>query len=47
MRARRELLATGDTVRKRTVETAAELTAREACIARPYFSGPARARGAS
>ena len=33
-RARRELLATGETVRKRTVETATELTAQEAQIAR-------------
>ncbi len=33
-RARRELLATGETARKRTVETAAELTAQEAEIAR-------------
>ncbi len=33
-RARRELLATGDTVRKRTVETVSELTAQEAHIAR-------------
>jgi DNA-binding CsgD family transcriptional regulator len=33
-RARRELLATGETVRKRTVETRDELTAREAQIAR-------------
>jgi DNA-binding CsgD family transcriptional regulator len=33
-RARRELLATGETVRKRTVETASELTAQEAHIAR-------------
>ena len=33
-RARRELLATGDTVRKRTAETASELTAQEAHIAR-------------
>jgi DNA-binding CsgD family transcriptional regulator len=32
-RARRELLATGETVRKRTVETRAELTAQEAQIA--------------
>jgi DNA-binding CsgD family transcriptional regulator len=32
-RARRELLATGDTVRKRAVETASELTAQEAHIA--------------
>jgi DNA-binding CsgD family transcriptional regulator len=33
-RARRELLATGEKVRKRTVETSAELTAQEALIAR-------------
>jgi DNA-binding CsgD family transcriptional regulator len=33
-RARRELLATGETVRKRSVETADELTAQEALIAR-------------
>ncbi len=33
-RARRELLATGETVRKRTVETTGELTAQEAHIAR-------------
>ena len=33
-RARRELLATGGTVRKRTVSTAGELTAQEAEIAR-------------
>jgi DNA-binding NarL/FixJ family response regulator len=33
-RARRELLATGMTARKRTVETRAELTAQEAHIAR-------------
>jgi DNA-binding CsgD family transcriptional regulator len=33
-RARRELLATGETVRKRTVETASEFTAQEAQIAR-------------
>ena len=33
-RARRELLATGERVRKRTVETSAELTAQEALIAR-------------
>jgi DNA-binding CsgD family transcriptional regulator len=33
-RARRELLATGETVRKRRVETAEELTAQEAQIAR-------------
>src|SRR5229473_2614084 len=31
-RARRELLATGETVRKRTVETLTDLTAREAQI---------------
>jgi ATP/maltotriose-dependent transcriptional regulator MalT len=33
-RARRELLATGETARKRTVETAVELTAQEAQVAR-------------
>jgi DNA-binding CsgD family transcriptional regulator len=33
-RARRELAATGETARKRTVETSSELTAREAQIAR-------------
>ena len=33
-RARRELLAAGETVRKRTVETTSELTAQEASIAR-------------
>jgi DNA-binding NarL/FixJ family response regulator len=33
-RARRELLATGETVRKRTVETRDELTAQERQIAR-------------
>ena len=33
-RARRELLATGTTVRKRTVETGSQLTAQEAQIAR-------------
>jgi DNA-binding CsgD family transcriptional regulator len=33
-RARRELLATGETVRKRTVETVNELTAQEAYVAR-------------
>jgi len=33
-RARRELLATGETVRKRTVETRGDLTAQEAQIAR-------------
>ncbi len=33
-RARRELLATGETARKRTVETSDELTAQEAQIAR-------------
>ena len=33
-RARRELLATGERVRKRTLETSAELTAQEALIAR-------------
>jgi DNA-binding CsgD family transcriptional regulator len=38
-RARRELLATGETVRKRTVETAGELTAQEAQIARLAGAG--------
>src|SRR6266581_858785 len=38
-RARRELLATGDTVRKRTVQTASELTAQEAYIARLAVGG--------
>jgi len=38
-RARRELLATGDTVRKRTVETVSELTAQEAHIARLAVDG--------
>ena len=38
-RARRELLATGETVRKRTVETASELTAQEAEIARLAAEG--------
>jgi DNA-binding CsgD family transcriptional regulator len=33
-RARRELAATGETTRKRTVETSTELTAQEARIAR-------------
>jgi DNA-binding NarL/FixJ family response regulator len=33
-RTRRELLATGETVRKRTVETRDELTAQEAQVAR-------------
>ena len=33
-RARRELLATGETVRKRTAEALTTLTAQEACIAR-------------
>ena len=33
-RARRELIATGETVRKRTVETSDQLTAQEALIAR-------------
>ena len=33
-RARRELIATGETVRKRSVETVTTLTAQEACIAR-------------
>jgi len=38
-RARRELLTTGETVRKRTVETAVDLTAQEAQIARPARDG--------
>ena len=38
-RARRELLATGDTVRKRSVETASELTAQETYIARLAADG--------
>jgi DNA-binding CsgD family transcriptional regulator len=38
-RARRELLATGETVRKRTAETASELTDREAYIARLAVEG--------
>jgi DNA-binding CsgD family transcriptional regulator len=38
-RASRELLATGETVRKRTVETAGELTAQEAQIARLAGAG--------
>ena len=33
------LLATGETVRKRTVDTAAELTDQEACIARLVAEG--------
>lgn len=38
-RARRELLATGETVRRRTVETAGDLTAQEAHIARLASEG--------
>jgi DNA-binding CsgD family transcriptional regulator len=38
-RARREVLATGDTVRRRTVETAGELTDQEAHIARLAVDG--------
>ncbi len=38
-RARRELLATGDTVRKPTVQTVSELTAQEAHIARLAVDG--------
>ena len=38
-RARRELSATGETVRKRTVETVAELTAQEAQVARLAAQG--------
>jgi DNA-binding CsgD family transcriptional regulator/tetratricopeptide (TPR) repeat protein len=42
-RARRELLATGETVRKRTVETVSELTAQEAQIARLAVDGSTNA----
>ena len=38
-RARRELLATGETVRKRTVETFDELTPQEAQVARLAAGG--------
>jgi DNA-binding CsgD family transcriptional regulator len=38
-RARRELLATGEAVRKRTVDTATELTDQEACVARLVAEG--------
>jgi DNA-binding CsgD family transcriptional regulator len=38
-RARRELLATGETVRKRTVETLTDLTAQEAQIAKLVRNG--------
>ena len=38
-RARRELAATGETVRRRTVETAGELTPQEAHIARLAADG--------
>ena len=38
-RARRELLATGETVRKRTVDTRDQLTAQEAQIARLAVDG--------
>jgi DNA-binding CsgD family transcriptional regulator len=38
-RARRELLATGETVRKRRVDTTTELTDQEACIARLVAEG--------
>ena len=38
-RARRELSATGETVRKRTVETLDELTAQEAQVARLAAQG--------
>jgi DNA-binding CsgD family transcriptional regulator len=38
-RARRELVATGETVRKRTVDTATELTDQEACVARLVAEG--------
>jgi hypothetical protein len=39
-RARRELLATGETVRKRTVETLDELTAQEVQVARLARTNP-------
>jgi DNA-binding NarL/FixJ family response regulator len=38
-RARRELVATGETVRRRSVESFQELTAQEACIARLAVEG--------
>jgi DNA-binding NarL/FixJ family response regulator len=38
-RARRELLATGETVRRRSAETAGELTAQESQIARLAVGG--------
>jgi DNA-binding CsgD family transcriptional regulator len=38
-RARRELLATGETVRKRGVETTTQLTDQEACVARLVSEG--------
>ena len=38
-RARRELIATGETVRKRTVETSDQLTAQETLIAWPARDG--------
>jgi DNA-binding CsgD family transcriptional regulator len=38
-RARKELAATGETARKRTIETASELTAQEAQIARLARNG--------
>ena len=38
-RARRELVATGETVRKRTVETSKELTSQEAQIAKLVAEG--------
>jgi DNA-binding CsgD family transcriptional regulator len=38
-RARRELLATGETVRKRTVETRTDLTAQEAQVAKLARNG--------
>jgi hypothetical protein len=49
-RARRELLATGETARKRTVETTQQLTGQEALIAelaRRGLSNPEIARGCS
>jgi DNA-binding NarL/FixJ family response regulator len=49
-RARRELAATGETARKRTVETSSELTAQEtqiARLARDGLSNPEIGRGCS
>ena len=45
-RARRELLATGETVRKRTVETLDELTPQEVQVARLAAEGKRTPRSA-